>query len=83
LGIIGLTLYGLSNLLIVYMGFNLWRRDGRARSAGAAILTIWIAYTIVGLTLTSGYYGDLNLTFFFLLGILVNFGNSHIDAQKE
>jgi hypothetical protein len=73
LGAAGILFYVLANITILLMGLKQLKCEGRSRAAGAAIITLWTAYTLVGLTLTSGYYSDLNLTFFFLLGILINF----------
>jgi len=46
------------------------RKSGRI--AGVVLLALVAAYSIPGLELTSGYYSDLNLYFFFLTGLLMN-----------
>ncbi|MEW6735029.1 MAG: O-antigen ligase family protein [Acidobacteriota bacterium] len=74
LGVVGFLPYLLAQLFLLREGWSLLRQSGRRRAAGSAILTLIAAYGGVGLTLTSGYYSDLNLIFFFLLGILLNCG---------
>jgi hypothetical protein len=66
------VLYLAANVFIFVLGYKLLRdsRTTGQRIASACYLAIAAAYTIVGLTLTSGAYSDLNLYFFFLLGLL-------------
>jgi len=69
-----LALYLIASVFLARMG---WRAIGRAqsgaqRTAAACFLALLVAYWIPGLALTSGIYSDLNLYFFFLLGVLSN-----------
>lgn len=72
LGICGLALYLAANVFIFLPGYRMLRnsRTAQQRIASACYLALAAAYTMVGLTLTSGAYSDLNLYFFFLLGLL-------------
>lgn len=72
LGVAGLALYLAANLFVFLMGLRMLRNSetSHQRAAAASFLAIAAAYTIVGLTLTSGAYSDLNLCFFFLIGLL-------------
>lgn len=77
LGLTGLALYIAAN---VYLFLKGWRavkgaRDSRQRLAASCLLAIVAAYWISGLTLSSGYYSDLNLYFLFLAGALSRFSN--------
>jgi O-antigen ligase len=72
LGLPAAAAYILANLYLFLMG---WRALNRAEGqrqlmAAACFLSLVVAYWIPGLTLTSGYYSDLNLYFSFLLGAL-------------
>lgn len=72
LGWIAFAVYVIANVSLALMG---WRALKRARTvnqraAAACFLALVAAYWITGLTLTSGVYSDLNLYFFFLLGLL-------------
>ena len=70
LGLPAAAVYIVANLYLFLMGWRaLKRADGhRQRLAAACFLSLVVAYWIPGLTLTSGYYSDLNLYFLFLLG---------------
>jgi hypothetical protein len=72
LGSVAFVLYLVANVYILRMGLSgLRRRAGDDRRAAAAsYLALAAAYWIPGLTLSSGVYSDLNLYFFFLLGLL-------------
>lgn len=73
LGLPGFTLYTVANLLILIAGWRLRKSSNeRERAAGTAVISLHCAYTLVGLTLTTGYYGDLNISHFFLIGLLLN-----------
>jgi hypothetical protein len=74
LGMIGFVLYLASNVYIFLMGYRGLTSEGARgqRLAAICFLAIAIAYWIPGLTLSSGYYGDLNLYWFFMLGVLSN-----------
>jgi len=82
LGIAGLALYMAANALIIFTGYRMLRRSRTAqqRAAAACFLVIVAAYTIVGLTLTSGAYSDFNLYLFFLLGLLYSEFPRQIDS---
>ena len=72
LGWIALMFYVIANVWLGLMG---WKALKRARSetqraSAACFLSLVVAYWITGFTLTSGAYSDLNLSFFFLLGLL-------------
>jgi hypothetical protein len=69
-----LALYLIANLFLARMGWRAFSRaqSGAQRTASACFLALLVAYWIPGLTLTSGLYSDLNLYFFFLLGLLSN-----------
>lgn len=71
LGSAGIILYLFANLFLFLPGYRAFRKStGRARTASACYLALFAAYWIPGLTLSSGMYSDLNLYFFFLMGLL-------------
>jgi O-antigen ligase len=72
LGMLAAAAYIVANIYLFLMGWRaLNRAEGRRqRMAAACFLSLVVAYWIPGLTLTSGYYSDLNLYFLFLLGAL-------------
>lgn len=74
LGLAALALYLMANLYLLFMGWRAMKEaDGaQQRAAAACYLALVAAYWIPGLTLASGYYSDLNLYFFFILGLLLN-----------
>lgn len=63
LGLLGLIPYLIANFLLLFEG---WRGLGRRRAPRAAL---FVAYWVPGLTLASGFYSDLNLYFFFAMGL--------------
>ena len=73
-GALGFALYVIANVYIFRMGYLALKRaeDRRQRAAAACFVALAVAYFLPGLTLTSGVYSDLNLYFFFLLGLLAN-----------
>ncbi|HEX8186141.1 MAG TPA: O-antigen ligase family protein [Blastocatellia bacterium] len=73
LGLVALLLYLIANLYLLLMGWRAMKRarGGQQRAAAACYLALLAAYWIPGLTLASGYYSDLNLYFFFMLGLLL------------
>jgi O-antigen ligase len=73
-GALAFALYLVANVYIFVMGARALKRaeDGRQRAAAACFIALAVAYWLPGLTLTSGIYSDLNLYFFFLLGLLAN-----------
>jgi O-antigen ligase len=80
LGIPALLLYSFSigNLILISV-----RGLKRSRSAAAAVcsLALIVAYVVPGIELTSGYYSDLNLFFFFLMGLLAS--RFSLEATEE
>jgi hypothetical protein len=74
LGLVGLVLYLTANVCLFLSGWRAFKRaeDSRRRAAAVCFIALVAAYWIPGLTLTSGYYADLNLYFFFLVGVLAN-----------
>ena len=74
MGLIGFVLYILANAYILVIGYRgLKRADSdQLRVASIGYLAVTLAYWIPGFTLASGYYSDLNLYFFFILGVLSN-----------
>jgi O-Antigen ligase len=74
LGFPALALYTVANLSLLLMGYRAARRANNVReqTAAACFIALLIAYWLPGLTLASGYYSDLNMYFFFMLGLLSN-----------
>ncbi|HXG93563.1 MAG TPA: O-antigen ligase family protein [Blastocatellia bacterium] len=74
LGLIALALYIAAYLFLFKMGYAALRKAAseQQRPAAACFIALVVAYLIPGLTLASGYYSDLNLYFFFMLGLLSN-----------
>ena len=74
LGVFAFGLYIAANIYLFSMGWRALKRatDLRQRAAAACYIALFVAYWIHGLTLSSGYYSDTNLYFFFLLGLLSN-----------
>jgi hypothetical protein len=72
LGLSGFAPYLLACTFLLLMGLGaLWRARSRQQViASGGFLAVLAAYTISGLTLQSGFYADLNLYFFFMLGLL-------------
>jgi O-antigen ligase len=75
LGLSGFAPYLLANFYLLVMGLGgLGRAAGRQQfMASGGLLALLAAYNIPGLTLQSGFYADLNLYFFFMLGLLSTF----------
>jgi hypothetical protein len=72
MGLFALAFYAIANLYLFLMGYRALKRASsiEQRAAAACYLAIAFAYWIPGLTLASGAYSDLNLYFFFMLGLL-------------
>lgn len=68
LGLVGLLLYLIVAIVPFVEAYRLYRYDG---ACAAALFTFWASYHLVGLTLSSGYYGDVNLFLMFLHGAFV------------
>lgn len=73
-GAFAFALYVIANVYIFRTGYRAFKRaeDKRQQAAAACFVALAVAYFLPGLTLTSGIYSDLNLYFFFLLGLLAN-----------
>ncbi|MBI3651965.1 MAG: O-antigen ligase family protein [Acidobacteria bacterium] len=74
LGLTGFVPYLLANLYLFLMAWRALRRASTRQQflASSGFMILLAAYTLPGLTLQSGFYADLNLYFFFLLGLLAN-----------
>ncbi len=72
LGFLALAVYLVANFYLFRMGWRALIRgsDSQARASAACFLAMVLAYSIPGLALASGAYSDLNLYFFFVLGLL-------------
>jgi O-antigen ligase len=83
LGLVGLALYLGANILLLWPACRAFRRghSARTRAAGACFIVLMAAYWIPGLELTSGMYSELNLYFFFLLGLI--FPLLSLEGQPE
>jgi O-antigen ligase len=81
LGLTGLALYIAANIYLLLMGWRAFKNanEQRQRMTASCFLALVIAYWIPGLTLASGYYSDLNLCFFFLVGAL---SSSFVRSRK-
>ena len=73
LGLPAFAIYVFANVALFWMGVVMLRAaKGRQRVMASCFLGLLAAYSIPGLTLTSGAYSDLNLYFFLFLAILAN-----------
>jgi O-antigen ligase len=74
LGLFAFALYVAANIYIFLMGYRefIKAKSAEGRAAAATTLAIAAVYSIPGLTLASGAYSDLNLYFFFMIGLLLN-----------
>lgn len=72
LGLLGFVPYVIANLCLLLTGLGALKRanDTKSRAAAACFASLMAAYWIPGLTLVNGAYSDLNLYYFFFLGIL-------------
>jgi O-antigen ligase len=71
LGLTGLALYVAASVYLLLTGWRAFKNDDVfQRGTAACLLALVAAYWISGLTLTTGYYSDLNLCFLFLAGVL-------------
>ena len=84
LGLTGLALYITANVYLFLMGWRALKRasDQQQRTTAACVIALLVAYWIPGLTLSSGYYSDLNLYFFFLAGALLNRSSRTVDIRN-
>lgn len=83
-GLVGGLPYVLSQFLLLH-AFWKFRNSGSqiGKEAWWAFLSIFLSYWISGLTLTSGYYSDLNLWFTFAFAIIYKFAISHHNQIGE
>lgn len=74
LGLSGFLFYLLAYIYLIQIGYRNWQQaqTSQQRQASGFFMILILAYTLPGLTLASGTYSDLNLYFFFLLGIFSN-----------
>jgi hypothetical protein len=72
LGAAGLVLYLLANFYLFVSGWRALSRSNTPKSRAVAVcyLAILIAYWIPGLWLETGFYWDISLYYFFILGLL-------------
>ena len=82
LGLFGLALYLFANACLFLTGWRAFKRavNSKQRTAAACFVVLIVAYWIPGLTLTSGYYSDVNLFFFFLVGVLAGSFKSFVRS---
>jgi O-antigen ligase len=82
LGLTGFSLYIAANVYLLLMGLRAFKNAGdrRQRVTASCFLALVFAYWIPGLTLSSGYYSDVNLCFFFLTGAL---SSSFVSFAKD
>jgi O-antigen ligase len=73
-GLVGALPYVASQVLLWVAFWRLRRRGGRGRMVWKYFVYIFLAYWISGMTLSSGYFGDLNHWFVFALCLLYAFG---------
>jgi O-antigen ligase len=83
MGIIGAVPYLLSLFAVFVFSISMIRRGGEERTLGAAIFTLWLAYTLVGMTLTSGYYSDVNLILFFFSALFLRSKELKLGVKDE
>jgi len=85
LGLIGLLLYLAANIYLLKIGISLIKSATTKAQhwIGVCFVVLYLAYWIPGLTLTSGYYSDLNLYFFFLLGFLINRARAQAPSAQR
>lgn len=81
LGLTGFLLYLVANIYLFLMGWRAFKNaaDRRQRVIASCFLALVFAYWIPGLTLSIGYYSDLNLYFFFLTGAL---SSSFVSSKR-
>ena len=72
LGAVGLIFYLLANVYLFTLGWHAFRRPAnrKARAAAVCYLAVLASYWIMGLALNTGFYWDINLYYFFTLGML-------------
>jgi O-antigen ligase len=76
-GILGFVPYFLSQIFLVYAFLHIRKRGTPgAKMVWKYFIWIFLGYWISGLSLTSGYYSDLNLWFVFAIAILYKYSSS-------
>jgi O-antigen ligase len=74
-GLLGFVPYFLAQVFLVRAFWKLRnRRTPAAQTAWAFFLYVFLSYWVSGLTLTSGYYSDLNLWFLFVVSVIYQIG---------
>jgi O-antigen ligase len=81
-GIIGLFFFIVSQILLVVAFQQLRTARASDRHTFALFISIFIAYWVVGMDLTSGYYSELNMWYMFAIAILFRYSitEEHSDA---
>ncbi len=72
-GLLGLLPYTAAQLLLVSAFWKLRREGSTGKLVWKYFLFILLAYGVSGMTLTSGYYGDLNMWFMFTVAALYKY----------
>lgn len=82
LGFLAFAVYIMANVCLFLMGCRALTRslDSQARASAACFVALVLAYSIPGLALASGAYSDLNLYFFFVLGLLSRRMNNQLPS---
>jgi hypothetical protein len=85
LGVVAFVLYLVANVYIFRTGYSSVKHAVAPdrRAAALCYLALVTAYWIPGLTLSSGVYSDLNLYFFFLIGLLSNRFSAKESNQQD
>jgi O-antigen ligase len=84
LGLPALVTYLLAfGWLIAASWRGLRQRTDHARAAAICSLALTTAYLVHGLTLTSGWYSELNLYYFFMTGLLANIFSVEENARQD
>jgi len=73
-GMVGALPYIVSQVLLCVAFWRLRKRGSRGRLVWRYFVFIFLSYWISGMTLSSGYFGDLNHWFVFALSLLYVFG---------
>jgi len=82
LGFLAFAVYIMANVYLLVMGWRALTRgsDSQSRASAACFVALVLAYSIPGLALASGAYSDLNLYFFFVLGLLSRRMNNQLSS---
>lgn len=82
MGFLAFAVYIMANVCLFVMGCRAFTRgsNSQARASAACFVALVLAYSIPGLALASGAYSDLNLYFFFVLGLLSRRMNNQLPS---